>query len=374
MSAAIDELRFAVCGGSHYEAGYFTAYRRIAEERFDYVFHTGDYVYEGVDHCGRNPDRVRHHHGREVNTLVDYRNRYALYKSDRDLQAAHASSPFIVSWGDHDADSDDASEHDTPPEVLVLRRAAAYQAYFENMPLRFSALARGSQPGLHRRLHFGLLVDFNVLDIRRHHSTQACGSAGATSSAPVGDPSRCMLGEQERWLFENLAKARARWTVIGQPVPTFARDYSLVDSKVSVSIDNWDGYSVARQRLYGRLQETKAPNPIVLSGDVHVHYGADLKLDFQNPKSETVGVEFTNSSITSGGDGTDAAPDWAYLRLANPHIKYHSARRGYIACSATASHLRADFKILDKVTEPGLPARIGGSIVVEAGRPEALTD
>jgi alkaline phosphatase D len=127
----------------------------------------------------------------------------------------------------------------------------------------------------------------------------------------------------------------------------------------------------ARERLYARLTETGAPNPIVLSGDVHVHYGADLKLDFENPRSETVGVEFTNTSVTSGADGADVSATWDRLRLDNPHIKYHSARRGYIACTATPATMRAEFKVLDRVTVPDAAERTGGSLVVEAGRPGA---
>ena len=374
----LDALRFAVCGCSHYEAGYFTAYRRIADDHFDFVFHTGDYIYEGADDGGWNLNRVRRHRGSEIYSLVDYRNRYALYKSDRDLQAAHAASPFVMSWDDHEVDNDyagDLDEHDTPSEVFLLRRAAAYQAYFENMPLRFSALPRGSQLTLYRRLQFGRLVDLSVLDTRQYRSKQVCGGGGATGCIAAADPNRSMLGaEQERWLFDHLAAARARWTLVGQQVPTFARDNSGASPNAAFSMDKWDGYTASRQRLYARLKETRVANPIVLSGDVHLHYAADLKLDFHDPQSQTVGVEFTNSSITSGGDGADTAPTWARVRLANPHITYHSGRRGYIACTATLKSMRADFKVLDKVSEPGAPVRVGGSVVVEAGRPGGLAD
>jgi alkaline phosphatase D len=126
--------------------------------------------------------------------------------------------------------------------------------------------------------------------------------------------------------------------------------------------------------LYARLRETRAPNPIVLSGDVHVHFGADLKLDFANPSSETVGVEFTNTSISAGGDGADVSATWEQTRPDNPHIKYHSARRGYVACTATPAAMRADFKILDRVTVAGAEAKTGGSLVVEAGRPGGHSD
>jgi alkaline phosphatase D len=375
--APVDRLRFGVCGCNHYEAGYFTAFRRIAEEQFDFVFHTGDYIYEGRADGGRS-DRLRQHNGDEIYTLVDYRNRYALYKSDRDLMAAHASAPWVVTWDDHEVDNNYAGDFDergTPPELFLLRRAAAYQAYYETMPLRASALPSGSHMRLYRRLQFGNLIDLSVLDTRQWRSDQPCGDGVHTDCAGALAASQTMMGpEQERWLFDNLANAKAKWTVIGQQVYSFAYDRKGFDPDGRFSMDKWDGYVAARQRLYSRLVETKAPNPIVLSGDVHQHYGADLKMDFTNPRSPVIGVEFTNSSVTTTGDGSEVGPAWEVTRGDNPHVKYHSNRRGYIACTATADAMRADFKVLDKVTVPDLPARIGGSLVVAAGRPGGQTD
>ena len=208
----VDEVRFGVCGCSHYEAGYFTAFRRMAEEQFDFVFHTGDYIYEGRADGGRN-DRIRQHNGDRIYTLVDYRNRYALYKSDRDLMAAHASVPFVVSWDDHEVDNNyagDFDERDTPPELFQLRRAAAYQAFYEMMPLRASALPSGSHMRIYRRSQFGNLIDFSVLDTRQWRSDQACGDGVHSACAEAPAPARTMMGaEQERWLFENLATAKA---------------------------------------------------------------------------------------------------------------------------------------------------------------------
>lgn len=377
--AAVDRLRFAVCGCSHFETGYFTAYRHLAEERFDFVFHTGDYIYEGRGNRARNPLLVREHHGQEIYTLVDYRNRYAQYKSDPDLLAAHASAPFVVSWDDHEVDNDYADaidENDSPPEVFLLRRAAAYQAYFEHMPLRAASLPLGPRLQLYRRLVFGNLIDLSVLDTRQYRSDQACGHGAATNCAAAADPARSILGAtQEKWLFEQLAAARSRWTVLGQQVPMFARDNGAdANPATRFSMDKWDGYAAGRQRLFAHLRETKAANPIVLSGDVHAHYGADLELDFANPASETVGVEFTNSSITSGGDGAEVAANWERLRANNPHIKVHSNRRGYIACTATEANLRAEFKVVDRVTTANEPVRVAGAMVVEAGRAGGTAD
>ena len=372
-SAAVDRLRFAVCGCSHFEAGYFTAYRRIADEQFDFVFHTGDYIYEDRADGGRNPAVVRQHRSQEIFTVVDYRNRYAQYKLDRDLMAAHASAPFIVTPDDHEVDNDyagDADEHDTPPEVFLLRRAAAYQAYYETMPLRRTAMPSGPNIRLYRRLQFGSLIDLSLLDTRQFRSDQACAGVSSSNCAAASAVDRTILGtEQERWLFDQLPKARATWTVIGQQVPTFARDAVASNPNARFSMDKWDGYTASRDRLYARLKETKAPNPIVLSGDVHVHYGADLKLDFRNPRSETVAVEFTNTSVSSGGDGAEVSGAWEQIRSDNPHIKYHSARRGFIACTATPATMQAEFKVLDRVSVPDSPVRTGGTLVVEAGRP-----
>jgi alkaline phosphatase D len=373
----VDRLRFGVCGCSHFETGYFTGYRRIAEEAFDFVIHTGDYIYEYRADGGRNDGRVRQHNGEEIYTLVDYRNRYALYKSDPDLIAAHRSAPFLVSFDDHEVENNyagDLDENGTPAEVFVLRRAAAYQAYYEHMPLRAASLPVGSSIRLYRRLQFGDLIDLSVLDTRQWRSDQACGDGFRTCPA-AADPGRTMLGAaQEAWLFDNLPTARARWTVLSQQVYSFARDHKSLDPAARFNMDTWDGYAAARARLYGRLRDTRAPNPVVISGDVHVHFGADLKMDYADPRSETVGVEFTNTSISASGDGAEVSATWDRVKADNPHIKYHSARRGYIACTATPSAMRADFRILDRVTVPDAPVRTGGSLVVEAGRPGSHSD
>jgi alkaline phosphatase D len=219
-------------------------------------------------------------------------------------------------------------------------------------------------------MQFGSLIDLSVLDTRQYRSPLACGGGMATGCAEALDPSRTIMGAaQERWLFDQLAQARARWTVIGQQVPTYARDNAKANPAGRFAMDKWDGYVASRQRLYARLKEAKTPNPLVLSGDVHLHYGADLKIDFANPASETIGAEFTNSSISSAGDGGDVAPNWEATRADNPHIKYHSGRRGYIDCTATPATLRADFKIVERVTVAGLPLTTGGTLVMEAGRP-----
>jgi alkaline phosphatase D len=290
---------------------------------------------------------------------------------DADLAAAHASAPFIVTWDDHEVDNDYAGhldERNTPSELFLLRRAAAYQAYYENMPLRASTLPHGPNLQLYRRLQFGRLVDFSVLDTRQFRDKQAC--TGRPGCGDVRDTRRTILGPaQETWLYENLARSQGTWTVLGQQVPTFARDNVRVNPEARFSMDKWDGYPGARDRLYSRILEAGTPNPVLLSGDVHLHYAADLKRDFADPRSATLGVELTNTSITSGGDGSAVSGTWEQTRGDNPHIKYHGARRGYIACTVTPRTLQADFKVLDRVTVPDSPARIDTTVTAEAGKP-----
>ena len=257
-------------------------------EQFDFVFHTGDYIYEGRDDGGQNPALVRQHQGDEIYTLVDYRNRYAQYKMDPDLRAAHASAPFIVTWDDHEVDNDyagDRDENDTPPEVFLLRRAAAYQAYFETMPLRAAAIPSGPNMRLYRRLQFGNLLDLSVLDTRQFRSKQACGATTATGCAAALDPARTILGStQEQWLFEQLGhgegdvdRPRPAGADLRARQPARRAERALLDGQVGRL------RRLARSGSTRGCKETKAPNPIVLSGDVHVHYGADLKTRLRQP-------------------------------------------------------------------------------------------
>ncbi|MFO1183212.1 MAG: alkaline phosphatase D family protein [Bauldia sp.] len=373
VGAAVDAIKFGVVGCNHYESGFFTAYRRVAEQNYDFVIHTGDYIYEGRDNGNRTPDAVvRRHNGEEIFTLVDYRNRYALYKMDPDLMAAHASAPWLATRDDHEVENNYTliDENEIPPEIFALRRAGAYQAYYENMPLRASALPEGSHQIVYRRLKFGNLLDINLLDTRQWRTDQPCGDGSRTNCAGIDDPKATMMGEaQEAWLLANLKDAKSRWTVLSQQVPMYMRDNIKAAPDGQFSMDKWDAYTVPRQRLFNQLRETRAPNPVMLSGDLHLAYASDLKMNFRDPKSETVGVEFTGTSVSSAGDGADVAANWATLKADNPHLKFHSARRGWLGVTATQSEMRGDFMVLDKVSERGLPAKRAASVAVAAGRP-----
>jgi alkaline phosphatase D len=226
---------------------------------------------------------------------------------------------------------------------------------------------------LYRRLQFGDLVDLSILDTRQYRSDQACGDRLKPLCPDALDPKRTLMGDaQEHWLFGNLANARARWTVIGQQVIMFPRRTRRGDETLW-DMDKWDGYPADRVRVLRHLRQSHAPNPIVLSGDIHLHYAADLHLDPQDERSEIVASEFTNTSISANGDGSEVSFNWDAVRKENPHIRYHSGRRGYISVTATQAEMRADYKILERVTVPNEPIRTSGTVVVEAGRHGIVT-
>jgi alkaline phosphatase D len=234
-----------------------------------------------------------------------------------------------MAFDDHEVDNDyagSADEHDTPPEVFLLRRAAAYQAYYETMPLRREAFPRGPDIRMYSRMKFGALMDMSVLDTRQFRSDQACGGGTVTGCRAAADPARTMLGtDQERWLFEQLPAVRAKWTVIAQQVPMVSRDASGANPQAQYSMDKWDGYTADRDRVFSRLTETKAPNRSCSQATCTCTM-ARISSSTSKPRSETVGVEFTNTSITSGSDGTDVAAIWDQIRGDNPTSVQRAAR------------------------------------------------
>ncbi|MFF0460199.1 alkaline phosphatase D family protein [Streptomyces mexicanus] len=369
------DLSFGLVSCQRYDQGHYTAYKHLAEEDVDLVFHLGDYLYEyAVDSAGGSrgyaagtlPALFDH----ETVTLEDYRLRYALYKSDPDLRAAHAAHPFVVTWDDHETENnyaDDVSESEGPTDEFLLRRAAAYRAYWENMPLRRPQLPDGPDLKLYRRLHWGRLAQFDVLDTRQYRSNQAYGDGWQYSGPESEDPARTLTGDaQERWLIDGWHRSDALWNVVPQQV-TFARRYNSTTLPSKVSMDSWDGYPASRERVLAGAQAAGIENLMVLTGDVHVHYGFDIKRDFDDPRSKTLGTEIVTSSITSGGDGSAKPSNWNTLMTANPHLKFFNGLRGYATVSLERRLARAEFKTVSHVTTQGAPLTTAGSFVTEVG-------
>lgn len=347
---------FASC--SHFGEGYFTAYRRLAEDHPDLVLHLGDYQYEYTTKAAD----VRVVQGPETRTLANYRQRHGQYKSDPDLQLAHATAPWLVVWDDHETENNWADEVPEAPDPGFLdRRAAAFQAYYENMPLRRSAKPRGIDMRLYRRFAWGNLANFHMLDTRQYRDDQACGDGTKIDCADRLDPARTIMGaEQEQWLMTGLRRSRARWDILGQQVFFAQRDLTAGPQQ-GFSMDAWDGYRVNRDRVAAALGHVR--NGVVLTGDVHRHWAAEVKENADQLDSPTVGVELVATSITSTGDGDESTSSGVLAE--NPHLKFFKNRRGYVRTTFTPQELRTDFRILPYVRTPDAPASTAASFVTE---------
>ena len=373
--AAAERLRFAFGSCQQYEQGFFAAHRHIAADAPDLVAFLGDYIYESS--WGR--DKVRAHEGGEPYTLEDYRARYALYKSDPDLQAAHAACPWIVTWDDHEVDNDyadDRPEDGMDKERFLLRRAAAYRAFYEHMPLPERMQPRGPDLRLYTQLGWGQLARFFVLDDRQYRSWQACprpNRRGGSNTVDIdkcdslADPGRSMLGRtQERWLEKSLGESRSRWNLLAQQTTMAQFDQKPGPGRRAWT-DGWDGYPAARRRLLDFLHERKIANPAVLGGDVHSFNVADLKLDFDDEKSPVVASEFVGTSITSQA--------WAQERLNkflpdNPHLKLMDSRfRGYTRVEVTPGRMQVELRALEDVRVRDSACNTLATFVLEDGRP-----
>ena len=361
-------LAFASC--QHYETGFYTAYEHMAAEHPDLVFHLGDYIYEGPAR-----PRIRAHRGEELASLEDYRNRYALYRSDPDLQLAHAACPWIVTWDDHEVDNNYAADISEQPDVrreaFLQRRARAYQAYYEHMPLRVSQLPQGPSMRLYRKLSFGRLAQFTVLDTRQYRTDQPCGDRTQPPCEGASDPTATLLGDDQRsWLFNALSESSAEWNVIPQQV-MMAQVDRMPGDDVRYSMDQWPGYAASRDRLLGFVAERRVRNPVILTGDIHSNWVNDLLLDFGDPASPVVATEFVGTSISSSGDG---GPNTEYaegVMRDNPFVKLQNAQRGYVSCEVTPGRWTARYRVLDRVSVRGAPRQTLAEFAVEAGRPGA---
>jgi alkaline phosphatase D len=361
------ELRFAYASCQNWQDGFYPAYRHLAEEDLDFVAFLGDYIYE---HVPRSTALRRHDGTGEPYSLVEYRNRHALYKTDSDLQRAHAAFPWIVTLDDHEIDNNWADEIPQDPdkqthEAFLARRAAAFQAYYEHMPLRRESLPRDIDMRLYRRVRYGNLATIHVLDTRQYRSNQPVDLAGAN------DPSRTMTGtDQEHWLVAGMANADARWNLLANQTMMASNDRKA-GIEQAFDFDNWDGYRVQRRGWWSSSARAVPANPVVLTGDRHATWVCDLKIDFDDPDSPVVGAEITGTSISSDGDPNTDAFHRAYgpIMAESPHWKYIDNRRGYIRCEVTPEQLLATLRTVSTVRSYDATITSAASFVVESGRP-----
>jgi alkaline phosphatase D len=367
--APVQQLRFGFVSCQNYPAGYFNAYADLAQHDLDLVVHLGDYIYEGAAATVR-----AHAPAAEIKTLSDYRIRHAQYKQDPDLQAAHARFPWLITWDDHEVANNYASfesDPDMPLPDFTARRAAAYQAYWEHMPLPRSRKPRGPYEDLYRRASWGRLATFNVLDGRQYRSDQPLAGSpkqpsGYTQSAL--DPARTMLGaDQLKWLQRDLYTTYSTWNVLANQVAfaPYDRDPALNAREFGAG-DNWDGYVADRQRIIDTLVAGRTPNPIVITGDSHANWVRDIPPNFTDFDQPPVGTEFMGTSVTSGGD--PANPFTTYRDDPNnPQLLFHNNNRGWVNCTVTARQWTSEYRIVPTVVTRGAAASTLATFVVEDG-------
>jgi alkaline phosphatase D len=309
--APLARLRFGFVSCSHYEHGYFSAYRHLADEQPDLAVFLGDYIYEYAEQ--KKPVVRRHSDGVEARDLHTYRNRYAQYRTDADLQRLHAEVPALISWDDHEVQNDYADYWNQTFDdraTFLKRRADAYRAFYEHMPLRPSlSQPQGPIMRLYDRFSFGDLAQFSVLDGRQYRSKPACYGPGkkghghleTNRSCPERlEEGRSMIGQaQEAWLHEGLSASKSRWNVIAQDVLMAELRQAVDEGETGYWTDDWNGYPASRARLLRHIHDAKVQNVAVLTGDIHAFFQNDLKLDFADPGSPAVAAEFVGTSVTS---------------------------------------------------------------------------
>jgi alkaline phosphatase D len=403
-----ERVRFAVVSCQNYAQGFYNAFGDIADlgqaGELDFVIHTGDYIYEGgptgiLGLAGL--DRDHEAPNAEVFTVEEYRNRYALYRLDPDLQRAHGALPFIVTWDDHEVENNYAGladENGSPANEFARRRRDAYQVYRESMPMvpRNRVLRGNGELRIYRSLDFGDLAQVCMLDTRQYRSDQPAGdNFGSTDTDPplsqpeqalleevfaeelfdrdgILDPGTTLLGlKQEAWLARQLKQSRARWNVLAQQ--TMVTQWNLVTTgrlnaalglggtlpppldgvlaklETLWNVDAWDGYPAARRRLFDLIDATDPSNPVFVTGDIHSSWGANLLEDFDNPDSRIVAGEFVGTSVASTFLSPDPRPVHEIVRRGvdadNPHIPYFNGLfRGYMHCELDADAWTTTFR------------------------------
>lgn len=363
VHAEPDHLRFGVVSCANLQAGWFSAYRGLAErDDLHAVLHLGDYLYEygpGEYGYGFDDEDIRSHvPAHEMVSLDDYRQRHAQYKSDPDLQALHAKYPWIITWDDHEVTNDqyrDGAENHNPDlgeGPYRLRRARAHRAYDEWMPVRMDGTARlRDGDRLFRRLRFGRLAEISMLDLRSYRDAQVASPAPQPVPVPdggVSDPDRTITGRQQMaWLKDSLTRNRAQWKVIGNPVMIAPVDFGALPDVIldpindvtgllpkdglPYNVDQWDGYTDDRREVFQHIRDHQVTDALFVTGDIHSGWACELPYDASTyPIGDSAGVEFVCSSVTSSNlkDITGTPPRTSSLAVEaailanNRHIKY----------------------------------------------------
>jgi len=377
--AQVGQVKLGVAGCQDWQSGYYTAWRHLAREAPDAIFHYGDYMYEygpraSVFNFGLREavPSVRLHNGPETMSLDDYRRRYSQIRSDLDLQTAHHAACFLCSYDDHEVVNNWVADRivrsDVPPEVFRLRRAAAMQAWYEFMPVRADAFPGSERSGPWRAYRWGQLLDARMLNTRLYRTPQPCGDVFGSNCPEVSNPAAEVLGaEQEQWLVDGLTRSGARWNALLQQVMMMDIDRVRQGQATrGINTDSWAGYRVPRDRLLDKLKGVS--NLVVLTGDEHQHWAGEVHRSDADVATPARAIEFVTTSISSGSDGPGERAEHAAVLSRNPQVKYVRDERGYALMTVRPEGWRTDFRVVDTVRAPGGRLSTHASFVVPAGR------
>jgi len=363
--ATPDQLKIAFASCQVRQAGWWTSYEHLVAGEPDLVLFLGDYIYE---YPGGEGDQAIPLETEPV-TLADYRVLYAAYQRDRSIQAAHGAAPWIVTWDDHEAENNYAAgiaENEADQDGFADRRRAAYQAYYEHLPLRVTPPAADGSLELYRSVRYGTLAEFFVLDGRQYRSDQVCGDKLAinrNACPEIDGPDSTMLGaEQEAWLTKGLAETDATWKVLAQQTVMKA----LVLGDIVLNVDQWDGYPAARSRLLTTIDESQLANVVVLTGDIHAGGAANIRLPDAGAEGKIVAHELVCPGISSEGIGAlGEALDLSTIGLTYANF----ADNGYVRATITPERWTTEFMVVDTIAEPAASIRVDGAVEITAGTP-----
>lgn len=361
-----DRLRIALTSCQHWEQARFGAYRDMVATEPDLILQVGDYIYE-QSYTGQV--KVREFGAMEPVDLAGYRQRHALYKTDPDLQAAHRAAPWVVTWDDHEVLNDYANlanRASLPPGFFAPRRAAAYQAYFEHMPIRPSLWAGKAAPRLYRAVDWADLVSLSVLDTRQYRSVPPCAAPNVARNvrlencAEAGRADGTIMGvAQERWFAGRLAQEHRPWTLIAQQV--FFAPLWLDSARTATFSDQWDGYAANRDRLLAGFAQPAVQNPVVLSGDVHSFWLNDLN----GADGKAVGTEIVTSALAAASPPAGRFGD---AEANNPHVRYSDVTSaGYVLLDVRPDRLDVDFRQIGDRTVADSPVSSAAKFQIDAG-------
>jgi alkaline phosphatase D len=371
--SAMPSARFALASCQSFTEGFFAAYRDMAEQDLDFVLHVGDYIYEAPYDAA-----VRRIPVPEARDLPGYRALHAQYKMDPDLRNAHARAPWFMIWDDHEVENDWGPDYTpgTPAGEWKARKAAAFQAYYEHMPLRLSSRPGRAETRIYGRAVLGDLLELNLLDDRQYRDLPACLDKGVpqrwvspTTCPAIVDKSRTMLGAaQEKWLLRGLGTQRCRWTVLAQQT-VFGPLDMLENEGLQLNFDGWDSYFASRQKILDVVRDRSIPNVVCLGGDLHTFYAGHVNAEPLNAESKPLLTEIVTTSITASGGGEQRYQAGQRLLIQQPFATYWDNRwRGYVLNEVTQKEWRAELRKVNDVRTPTSPVAVLETLSIEAGR------